>query len=432
MADVPMPAAMARTPAGQRLAFMLHHLRTAGQELTDDLVNENLITETTSAEDHRARLQELGAKLVGSEVREYRAPGPQIAIALVGHGDRAWHVGVKVENQPPYLARGAIVGEVLPGVQVRRAGEQDASDLREIELAAPIMVGDTSITYDRGEDYFAAERLMGDVVTLVIERGGVPIGLTSTIVNKIRANGQDLIGNYRHRLRLLPEARGQGIRQMLGMADFENNAWRGDLPYSFVAADNEAMLRNVRGSRRNLKVERAVIDTAQCAGQPHGRQATAADWARIVALLNSAHEGEELFVPYTEQTLAARLEREPDLYSWRNFRVSDRAVAGVWPARLRVIRETTGGRSEDIRALVLDYGYEPGAEDELVTLLRAACAELADGGTTELSIFTSAPSSTYSHLAMLAKRMEPYVLFLAVQEPGDLDTRGIYVDQLYF
>jgi len=411
---------------------MLHHLRTACAELTDEAIQANMTTGIVSVEMQRDQMKESAEQLEGFEVKAFRMQASQLPVALVGRDERTWQVGIRVEDQPPHTTRGALGAEVVPGVTIRRAAETDAAALRDIELAVPIVLGDTRVTYDRGEDYFAAERLMGDVVTLVIERDGIPAGLTSTVVKNIRADGQDIRGAYRHRLRLLPEARGQGIGQMLGFADFENNAWRVDFPYAFVAAENETMLRNQRTTGWSVRPERVVIDTTQHDGPTIGRPATPADSTRIVSLLNTAHEREALFVPYTERSLAVRLEREPELYSWRNFRLSDHAVAGVWPASLRVIRETTDGRSEDVRALVLDYGYEPRAEDELVALLRAECAALSNIAMTELAIFTSAPSGAYAQLTGLAKRTEPYLLFFAVPEPSDLARRGVYVDQLYF
>jgi hypothetical protein len=286
--------------------------------------------------------------------------------------------------------------------------------------------------YDRGEDYFAAEELMGNTTTRVIELDGQVVGLTSAVLNEIRVGGAPLRGMYGHRLRLLPEARGQGMRQLLAFVGFANESWRSDVPYAFVAAENETMRSKSQLSGWSLRPERMVLDTQANAGSDAGRPATAADARRIVALVNAAHADEELFVHYTVETLAARLERRPDLYSWRDMRLGERAVVGVWPARLAVIRETGDHTRRDVRALVLDSGWEAGGEDEALALLRAGCAQLATEAITELTVFTSQPSPVYSRLTAMAKRIEPYVLNLYLKEPGDLARRGIYVDQLYF
>jgi hypothetical protein len=185
-------------------------------------------------------------------------------------------------------------------------------------------------------------------------------------------------------------------------------------------------------SRWDVYPERVVIDTNQYAGSAVGRLATVADADRIVALLNRTHEREEMYVPYTPASLAARLSREPAAYGWPQLRVSERAVLGVWPARLRVIRTSGGVTTADGRALVLDYGYEPGAEAELFALLRTECAVLAAASTSELAIFTCPQSSAYAGLRAIAKRLEPYMVHISPQPPADLKERGVYVDQLYF
>jgi hypothetical protein len=104
----------------------------------------------------------------------------------------------------------------------------------------------------------------------------------------------------------------------------------------------------------------------------------------------------------------------------------------VWDAKLGVRREHGGIVTNDVRALVLDYGCEPGAEDELLELVWSSCSALAQNGTTELSLFSSIPATGYAQISAFAKRAEAYVV-LCWRKPGpDLDQRGVYVDQLYF
>ena len=217
---------------------------------------------------------------------------------------------------------------------------------------------------------------------------------------------------------------------MLGMAGLEANSWRADLQYSFISAGNERGLMTWT-SHWSVRPERIVIDTQRHTGPPVGRPATADDSVRIIDLLNGTHRHEELFAEYTAESLAVRLGRQPDLYSWKHLRIGERAVLGVWPAQLRVLKETGGETTAETRALVLDYGFEEGAEGELVALLQSACGELVRADTTELTIFVTPQSTAYSRLAALAKLIEPYVLQILVPEPDDLAVRGIYVDQLY-
>jgi hypothetical protein len=426
---------MAARPLGQRLQYVLRHLRTHGRELTDPDIEANFVTEDIEVARFRENLSVAGEALGDFELRSAHSPDGQVVIAVVERDGRTWRVGVRIEKRSPHRVRNVVRSEVKPELKVRLATADDAAALRAIEFKAPIVLGETRVVYDRGEDYFAAERLMGDVETHIVERDEEPVALSSLVINKIRVNGSDFTGIYSHRLRVLPEARG-GMAQLLNFASFEFMSWRADVPYSFVAAGNDAVRRNSSRVRQrglwSVHPERVVIDTAQHAGPASGRPATREDDNRIVSLLNGTHGQEELYVAYTPETLAARLQRQPDLYSWGHLRLGARAVVGVWPAHLNVIRETGGDTLKDDRALVLDYGYEAGAEEELISLIRAECADLARNGTTELTIFTSQPAGGYSQLTALAKRIEPYVLGLYLPAPDDLARRGVYVDQLYF
>jgi hypothetical protein len=175
-----------------------------------------------------------------------------------------------------------------------------------------------------------------------------------------------------------------------------------------------------------------LLDCRAAAGPPAGRPARPEDGSAIVALLNATHEREELFVPYTVERLAARLGREPALYGWQHLRLGASAVVGIWPAGMRLLRESGAAREESVRALVLDFGFAPGAEAELVALLRAACATLTAQGCTHLSLFSSPGSPGRDALTALAVRVEPYTFNMGLPEPDDVTSRGLYVDQLYF
>jgi hypothetical protein len=398
--------------------------------------------EQVSSDQRRAMLVRMRESVDGYELSAVRVPAATIdqsirrpfAIAVLGREGHIRRLLVGVENRAPYRIRGIAMDEGWPDLAVRRARAADAAALREIELLSPIVSGDVRVVYDRGGDYFATERLMGNTCTIVVERDGVPVGLNSVVNVPLLVGGEPLLGEYSYRLRIVPDARGgRRVNRLLGFTTLEVYGWQADEVYAFVAAGNDTVLsHDLRIAPWSVRPERIVISTGDQSGAPVGRRAMSDDGARIVALLNRAHSSEELYVPYTAESLAVRLEREPALYSWQSLRLGDRAVVGVWPAQINVIRETAAGTENDVRALVLDYGYEPGAEDELVALLRAACADLAPGGATEVALFTCPQSPAYPHLVPLAKRIEPYVLSLRVLAPADLAVRGIYVDQLYF
>jgi hypothetical protein len=318
------------------------------------------------------------------------------------------------------------------GIMLRRARPEDAPALRALERRSPIVMGDVRVTYDRGDDFFAGARLIGDAYPTVAERNGELVAMHCMITRDLRIGGVPVSATYLHHSRIAPEAQGAGVFSALNGAELERHAADGGFFYSYVAAGNEAGQKIVPVEPWALRPERFVIDCRTHAGPPRGRPASPADAARIVDLLNAAHAREELFVPYTEARLMERLGREPSTYGWSHLRLDDDAVVGIWPAGMRVLRESPTEHEETVRALVLDTGFTPGVEHELVALIRAACAALVADGITHLSLFTSPGSPGYTALRPLAARVEPYLLNMGTSDPPGLAERGIYVDHLYF
>jgi len=174
------------------------------------------------------------------------------------------------------------------------------------------------------------------------------------------------------------------------------------------------------------------------AGTFEHRTASPADTGHIVAVLNECHGGEELFRPYTVDSLTTRLERAPDVYSWSSLLLSDQAVVGTWMARRTHLRRQLDGAGSStetisVRGLVLDYGFRPGAEDEFDALLRITARGALAAGVTDLSVFSSDPSPGSARLRSLAADIEEYELSTPyTPEPQGADERGLYVDQVYF
>jgi hypothetical protein len=121
------------------------------------------------------------------------------------------------------------------------------------------------------------------------------------------------------------------------------------------------------------------------------------------------------------ESLTARLERAPKLCSWQNLWMTDRAVVGVWPAgdSLKVVTESKHDRTESRRGLVLDYGFLPGAEDELEALLRAWCTRLTEEKIDTLSMFNPNLQRDASESAQLVGRLNSSTCgALASPNPG--------------
>src|SRR5262249_20469383 len=122
-------------------------------------------------------------------------------------------------------------------------------------------------------------------------------------------------------------------------------------------------------------------------------------------------------------------------YSWNTILMTEKALVGVWPAgdSLRVVTETNGKRTESVRGVVLDYAFSPGGENDFEKLLRAWCANLSERGMDRLSIFSSANSPGVGLLRQLGSEAEEFFMWSpGLPVPSGADTRGLYVDPVYF
>ena len=183
-------------------------------------------------------------------------------------------------------------------------------------------------------------------------------------------------------------------------------------------------------------VLRARIHTEDMAGPAAGRAATPADAARIVDILNTSRGREEMYLPYTLESLGSRLSKDPSLYTWDDVWLGDGAVVGVWPVgdKVRTIITKDGVSTESRPGYVLDYGFEPGAEDEFELLLRAWCDWLQSRGMDRLSILTSEGSAGCGVIRTMTDDVEQLVMNTSppIPPPDDLTVRGLYADHIYF
>lgn len=362
-----------------------------------------------------------------------------VAVTLRAADGKRWRVSCTAEAEAPHRITAldwqrAFDSEVV----VREATEADAAVLSDIERRCPIVLDDTSVVVDRGDDYFAFARLMEDVTVSLGFVDGDPAGINCGAVRRVRVGGAEYRMMVAVHLRILPQHQRKGLWGALSRLLGEKYPLDGDgwISCGYVSTDNAAMQRGFahHPNKWSVRALRAHLDCASLEGPSAGRPATPDDAPRIVEILNSCHGDEEMYLPYTVESLTARLERSPAQYSWERVWLSDRAAVGVWPAgeSIRLISESGGVQSVSRRGLVLDYGFLPGAEDELEGLLRAWCAWLAERELDTLSIFTSAPSPGCSRIRPLARELEAFDVFPGAPEPEGAAQRGLYVDHVYF
>jgi GNAT superfamily N-acetyltransferase len=361
----------------------------------------------------------------------------KIDARLTAAKNRKWRLSVEVEPNPPH--RISLLNwrrQFEFKLEVREATEADASILADIERRCPIVLGDIHVHFDRGSDYFAFARLMEDCTIGIASVDGVPAGVSCGAKHRVRIGGVLRPFVTVVHLRVLPEHQRKGL---WGAANRILDKYWSIVEGSnaYISVDNAGMQHGFINTPNKWSIPafRIQLACATLAGLAAGRSATPADAPALVELLNSFHGREEMYVPYTVESLSARLERAPELYSWDKVWMTSGAMVGVWPAgeSLRVVSETKGVRTESLRGVVLDYAFGPGAEREFEALLRAWCGWIQERGMDTLSIFTSPSSPGVEILRLLAREIEPYNMWTpGIAEPPDAHDRGLYVDPIYF
>ena len=331
----------------------------------------------------------------------------------------------------------AAIDAASSAIVIREATSADALVLADIERRTPLMVGDSTLAIDRGADYFAAARLMEAATVFLAEVDGVAAAVQCGALHPVLLGGVGRQMLYIHHVRILPQFQRRGLGRLFSAKVRVTFQPHSQNSYWYIAADN-AVSQGFARAAKNRWTFRPVlvgIDTRAQAGPMVGRPATPADGPRIVELLNAAHWDEEMFLPYTVESLTARLERAPAQYSWPHVWLYGAAVVGVWPEgeSICVLHTDPSGAVTTTRgAAVLDFGCAPTGANDLVALLRAWCGWLAPRDMVELSIFTSPHTWHHDSLTDLG-RVSPFDFWTPeLPQPETAEQRGLYVDHVYF
>ena len=444
MSHVTDRAAWPKTPAGDQLAWYLDRVASGGEgasgadaERLAQSLFPRCVPSGDNAVDGWKRLQ---AQMAPFSIESVEADGEYaVSLEVAAAGDKRWRIRCEVEKDEPYRIAGLEWQRLFDfEVTVREATEADSHVLSEIKRRCPLVLNNKTITFDRGDDYFAFARLMEDVTVGIGFVDGVPAGINCGAAHDVSIDGDEKRIMTAIHTRVLPEHQKKGlwgaVSRVLG-EKYPPTVIAGS--HGFVSVDNAAMQRGFANTPNKWPVQalRCQLACAGLAGPPSGRPATRDDAPRIVELLNGCHGDEEMYVPYTIESLVARLGRAPHQYTWDHVSLTGNAVARVWPAgeSIRVIVEADGRRSESRRGLVLDYGFAPGADDELESLLRACCGRLAERGFDTLSVFTSERSPGVGRLRGLASELDAFDMWTpGILVPERAAERGLYVDQVYF
>lgn len=361
----------------------------------------------------------------------------EIKVAARTAKERGWTIDVAVEPEPPHrMTRFQIERRHDFELGFREATAADAAILADIERRCPIVMGDVSVHFDRGDDYMAATRLMEDCSIGLASVDGVPAAVSCGAVHVVRIGGvlKNLL-TVSH-LRVLPEHQRKGL---WGEANRILDKYRGrtDGSNAYISVDNLGMQHGFANTPNKWPqtIDRVVLDCAALAGPPAGRPATPADAEAIVARLNAFHDAEEMFVPYTPASFGERMRRAADLYAWDRVWLADGALVGAWAHgnALRAVTVGAGVRTVSISGVVLDYAFQPGAEAAFEALLRAWCGRLAAEGVDSLILYTSPASPGAALIKSLAREVGGFFMWTpGIEVPKGAENRGLYVDAVYF
>jgi hypothetical protein len=432
------------TPAGRQAAWVLGRVHAGGEGAS--LADLDRFTPTLAARWRRTDSDEAirdnwrrDLEWLGSFVAVTYKAASETALdaTVVAVKERRWKLTLAVEADPPHRIE-ALEWERVNDFDlvVREATPADAAVLSDLERRCPIVVGDTRLWFDRGDDYFAGVRLMEDAIVGLAFVDGAPAAVTCGARHTVRIGGvPKSIVTVSH-LRVLPEHQRKGL---WGAANRVLDKYWPEVAGSnaFIAVDNAGMQHGFRNTpdKWPTTVMAARMSTARRAGPRAGRPATIADTAAIAASLNAFHGAEEMFVPYSEESLAARLARAPDLYGWERLWLTDGAVVGVWPAgrARRAVTERGGEQSFSEPGVVLDYAFEPGAEAAFEGLIRAWCGWLDARGMNRLTLLTSPGSPGFDAVSALADDVEAFNHWTpGIPPPPDAAGKGLYIDPIYF
>ena len=331
---------------------------------------------------------------------------------------------------------------------VREATAADNEALLELERSSPLDLGDVELTMDRSPDYFASLCLQEDARVMVAEEGGRLVGVCAAARHCVPLLGRPRALLYIQKGRVLAKFRRRRVSSVLIWALVESWSVRGkpiDSAYWLISADNSASLTAVR--RGGALPWPKAVHLVDLPTETGGRTEVPAlrlgpeRAQEVVALLNRTHAGKELFEPYTEERLQARLGRTPD-YGWQNWwgieggagRLA--AVAGLldlgrwWRMTRRV--KASGEETKSSAAAVFDFGYAEGAEEQMVELLHHLLGIAASWGRDDLSIHLDPQDGLYPFLPATARVGADFRLFatgLAV--PSAEEMGHIYLDPVY-
>ena len=440
MSDFDLP----QTPAGAWLAWWIGMLNRGGEgaqasdwERYSPALKERVRAPLTAEALARPTGRPTSARMGEITGVTLEADEPLAVVAVVSTAkDRRWVLKVDVEPEPPHAAsRFEIERRHDFQLGFREATAADAAILADIERRCPIVMGETSVHFDRGDDYMAATRLMEDCSIGLASVDGVPAAVSCGAEHVVRVGGALKKMVTVSHLRVLPEHQRKGLwgaaNKVLTSTGTMSTAPTPTSRWTTSACSTASRIRRTSG-RRWCTGSRWIAQPwpvrRRDAGDPRrrGRDRRAAE---------RFHDAEELFVPYTAESFTGRMDRAPDLYDWDRVWLTEAPWSAPGRSAMRCARSPKSGgvRTVSRSGVVLDYAFEPGAEDELEALLRAWCGQSRGRGLRHPGDLHSPASPGAVLLERLGRDTERFFMWTpGIEVPEGAQNRGLYVDAIYF
>jgi hypothetical protein len=328
---------------------------------------------------------------------------------------------------------------------IRDATRADNDALIDLERRSPLLLGETTLTFDRSPNFFARDELMECSRMLVAEKDGQPAGVMGIACYDTLVGGEPVRAAYVHHGRVPAEHQRSGVAMTLALALLEPLLTKADLLYWYVSPENQISLnlivpRAPHRWPRDPVCQRFLLEPQPVAAKGRPTPARPEQIGEICKLINRTHAGRDLFMPYTEGRLAARLSRS-QAYGWPHIFVRERrglpvAVAGLWDlgATLKLIRAGKSGEATACRpGFILDYGFEEGAEGEMTKLLDDLRGLAAALGRQELWIAMDPDSRLCNMMSRRPHVVESFLGFnITPDAPRPGRTATPYLDPVYW
>jgi hypothetical protein len=421
-------------PRARALLWYLDHLRSGWQKVSEDEIRRIYRSDDPIEPSQRlAFLRALEKNLAGIEVVGAVSRGPLVAVLrLRDDRGRPWRVcGIFHRPEPERLRWAVLTQEAGPGVRIRRATPADGKALAELERRVPVVDGEMRRSYDRGDDYLLATDTPYQEFVHVAEVDGELRGMSCGVRHPARAAGRSLALQYNRHLRIDPAVRKRGVFSALSGVGAEAAIPHCDAPWSLTTIANAAVNRLGFEHVAHASAFQLRIDTRAHAVPAALRTARPEDAAALATLFERSTGALELSRGWTAADASERMTGAGHRYGWERIAFSEAAALGVERGGVRVVTESPAGREERREVLACDVAALPGREAELVPLVRAWCARLADEGIDDLLV-TLAHRPLLDALAPLASRSIAFNLNHQFRVAPDAAARGYFIDGMLF